>query len=63
MLSVSPSYRELFTAGLLRPLDDFGLVTCINNQLLRFFLALKLRMIHSCFSASILPEKSTESHL
>lgn len=42
MLSVSLAYRVLFTAGLLRPLEDFGLVKCISEQLLSLFLAIRV---------------------
>lgn len=35
MLYVSAAGTEKFPAGLLRPLEDLGLVKCIDNQLLR----------------------------
>lgn len=59
VLSVLPEYRELLTAGLLRPLEDFGLVKCIDKQLSVFFLALEFSVVEnpSCFLASVAQNK------
>lgn len=53
MLFASPGYSELSTAGLLRPLEDFGLVRCIEDPLLWRFPAVFRR---KCFT-----KKSKES--